>query len=99
MTHSDVTLDVEGWCPGESEGLHVCVDERLVHGQVVVHPNVALELGDQLGVHRATVVVDQLNLLVSAIVCLKTKESSVCVHNSKISTERYLQQIETLILC
>ena len=87
MTHSDVALDVECRCASEPEGLHVCVDERLVHGQVVVHPDVALELGDQLGVHRATVVVDQLNLLVSAIVSLKPKESSEYVHNSKISTE------------
>ena len=86
MTHSDVTLDVECRCAGEPEGLHVCVDERLVHGQVVVHPDVALELGDQLGVHRATVVVDQLNLLVSAVVSLKSKESSGCEYNSKIST-------------
>ena len=94
MAHSDVALDVEGWCPGEPEGLHVCVDERLVHGQVVVHPDVALELGDQLGVHRATVVVDQLNLLVRAIVSLKPKESSECVHNSKISTERYSNKLK-----
>ena len=46
MAHPDVALDVEGRRPGEPEGLHVRVDDRLVHG-VPLGPG-PLELGDQL---------------------------------------------------
>ena len=46
MTHSDVTLNVEGGGSCESERLHVCVDHGLVHG-LPVGPG-PLELGDQL---------------------------------------------------
>ena len=46
MTHPDVALDVEGRRPGEPEGLHVGVDDSLVHG-VPLRPG-ALELGDEL---------------------------------------------------
>ncbi len=46
MAHPNVALDVEGWSPGEPEGLHVGVDHRLVHG--VPLGQGALELWDQL---------------------------------------------------
>ena len=66
MTHSDVALDVEGGRPREPECLHVGVDHRLVHGLALrpaQHSDSkarvgrgavpgALELGDQLLVHR-----------------------------------------------
>ena len=51
MTHPDITLDVEGRGPCEPEGLHVGVDDSLVHG-VPLSPG-PLELGYQLVVHRA----------------------------------------------
>ena len=46
MTHADVALYVEGGRAGEPEGLHVGVDDSLVHG-VPLRPG-ALELGDEL---------------------------------------------------
>ena len=46
MTHPDITLNVEGRGPGEPEGLHVGVDDCLVHG--VPLGQRALELGDEL---------------------------------------------------
>ena len=46
MAHPDVALDVEGRGPSEPEGLHVGVDDSLVHG-VPLRPG-ALELGDEL---------------------------------------------------
>ena len=52
MTHSDVTLNVEGRSSCESERLHVSIDHGLVHG-LPVGPG-ALELGDQLLVSRTT---------------------------------------------
>ena len=50
MTHADVALYVEGRGPCEPEGLHVGVDDSLVHG-VPLSPG-PLELGYQLVVHR-----------------------------------------------
>ena len=52
MTHSDVTLNVEGGGSCESERLHVGVDHGLVHG-LPVGPG-ALELGDQLLIRGTT---------------------------------------------
>ena len=49
VTHPDITLNVEGGGPSEPEGLHVSVDNRLVHG-VPLCPG-TLELGYQLVVH------------------------------------------------
>lgn len=66
MAHPDVALDVEGRGAREPEGLHVGVDDRLIH--VSVHAPRALEFGDQLLVDGAAVVVDQLDLLVGSIV-------------------------------
>ena len=66
MAHPYVALNVERRRSREPEGLHVRVDDRLVHG--AVHAPSALELGDELLVHRAAVVVDQLDALVGAVV-------------------------------
>ena len=49
MAHPHVALDVEGWRAGEPEGLHVGVDDRLVH-RAGLGPR-PLELCDQLLVH------------------------------------------------
>ena len=48
------------------KSLHVRVDERLIHG--VGHSPGSLELADEFVVHRTPVVVDQLDLLVGAVV-------------------------------
>ena len=66
MTHADVALYVEGGGAGEPEGLHVGVDDGLV--DAAVHAPRALELGHDLVVVRAPVVVDQLDPLVGAVV-------------------------------
>lgn len=66
MAHPDVALDVEGRRAREPERLHVGVDDGLVHG--AVHAPRALEARDELLVHGAAVVVDQLDLLVSPVV-------------------------------
>ena len=49
VTHPDITLNVEGRGPSEPEGLHVGVDDCLVHG-VPLCPG-TLELGYQLVIH------------------------------------------------
>ncbi len=64
--HAYVALDVERRRPREAEGLHVGVDHGLVHGSV--HAPRALEARDELVVHWAPVVVDQLDAAIGAVV-------------------------------
>ena len=66
MAHPDVALDVERGRAGEPEGLHVRVDDGLVGA--AVHAPRALELGHELLVDGAAVVVYQLDPLVGAVV-------------------------------
>ena len=66
VAHADVALDVERGRAGEPEGLHVRVDDGLV--DAAVHAPRALELGHDLVVVRAAVVVDQLDPLVGPVV-------------------------------
>ena len=58
------------------ECLHMSIDERLVHG--VGHSPGPLELADEFVVHRAPVMIDQLDLLVGAVV-----SEAVVDHNVK----------------
>lgn len=75
MAHPDVALDVQRRSPRKSERLHVCVDERLVHG--VGHSPGTLEPTDELLVDGTAVMVDQLDLLVGSVVRIAVVHNDV----------------------
>lgn len=75
MAHPDVALDVQGRGPGEAERLHVGVDHGLVEG--VGHAPCTLEPGHDLGVQWTPVVVNQLDLLVGAVVGIAVVDDDI----------------------
>lgn len=66
MAHSDVTFDIESRCSRKAKGLHVRIDQCVIH--VVGHAPSALETRDELLVYRAAMVINQLNFLVGTVV-------------------------------
>lgn len=65
MAHPDVALDVQGWRAGEPERLHV--REHLSLEEATLRPGAA-ESADQFIIDGASVLIDQLDSLVSAVV-------------------------------
>lgn len=65
MAHANVALDVEGWRAREPEGLHV--SEHLRLEEATLGPGAA-KPADQFVVDRTSVLIDQLDPLVAAVV-------------------------------
>lgn len=75
MTHSNVTFDVKSWCSRKTKGLEMSIDQGLIEG--VVHSPSSLEFRNQFGVNWASVMIDELNLLVGPIVCVAVVDDNV----------------------
>ena len=75
MAHTDVAFYVQRRCSREPESLHVRINQSVVH--VVRHAPSALEARNQLFVHWATVVINQLDLFVGAIMGITVVDQNI----------------------